>query len=518
MRLVFEIPEDEKENFSSHIQSILNIKKIDGRSNVKSQLNTLGKCVCRIRCDSKRFDASQPYNTTNDSSGTGTGFLLEEEDLYIYTAHHVISNYVDIGVYFDSVSQGERFDVTVVGFSPGLDIAILKLDRTNLKPEQITMLESLPRLKVGNSDRVHQGDDITALGYALGASHLQRSAGIISGRINDPNRLQTDAQINPGNSGGPIVNENNEVVGLVTSGVMFAQGINYASPINEMIILKNRILKNKKDIGRDLGYSFNCVFRQISQETLTLDFYNKDCNSGVLVAGVHEKSNSLLKKGDILCAIKEPNGEIYYEIDMQGNIDIPNIWSDTKLNFNILLDRISISDSPTLGVKVYRSGHDEALEFNTPVEMPLFIYRELHPDTSPVTYFCDGGVVIQMLNEQLMPYTSLGKNYTKDPDVEMYSSIIVSHIIGGSPFSKSDILKPGQCIKSLITPNGEQINVNTLEQLQEAWSRSYSEGMVTLSLRNGSLVSASKDDIKLFNKKRPKNQKNGLKKSFFPQK
>ena len=176
----------------------------------KKSLNVLGKCVCRIRCHSKKFDSSQPYSMTNDSSGTGTGFLVEGDDLYIYTAHHVISNYVDIGVYFDSVSQGERFNVIVVGFNPFLDVAILKLEQEKISPEQLSIVKNLPRFKVGNSDSVHQGDDITALGYALGAPHLQISAGIISGRIHDPNRLQTDAQINPGNSGGPIVNSENK--------------------------------------------------------------------------------------------------------------------------------------------------------------------------------------------------------------------------------------------------------------------------------------------------------------------
>jgi len=480
-------------------------------------LNTLGKCVCRIRCSSKKYDASQPYNKTKDASGTGTGFLIEGDELYIYTAHHVISNHVDIGVYFDAISQGERFSVTVLGFNPHLDVAILKIQEEYLTEEQKTMLNSLKRFKIGKSDKIHQGENITALGYALGAPHLQISAGIISGRICDPNRLQTDAQINPGNSGGPIVNSENEVVGLVTSGIMFAQGINYATPFEEILILRNRILDCKNGPCKDLGYSFNCVFRRLSQDTLKLSKYHKDCKSGILVAGVHKSSKSLLQEGDILCAIKEPgNNDVFYDIDMHGNIDIPHIWSDTKLKFKILLDRIQTNDFKSLTVKIFRKGREDPLILDTSVENSLFEYKEIYPDTEPVSYFCDGGVVLQMLNEDLISYTSLGSNYIKSPEVEMYSNLIISHIIGGSPFSKSDILESGQAVKSLISSDGEEEEVNSIESLSKIWKESLENGFVTICLRNGSVVTATTHDIKKFNENMQEDQKNGLHIKLFP--
>ncbi len=493
---------------------------LDSDENISSSedntLNILGKCVCRIRCSSKKYDAAQPYNKTQDATGTGTGFLIEGEELYIYTAHHVISNHVDIGVYFDAISQGERFSVTVLGFNPHLDVAILKILDDSLTEDQKTMLKNLKKFKVGNSDKIHQGEEITALGYALGAPHLQISAGIISGRIYDPNRLQTDAQINPGNSGGPIVNSESKVIGLVTSGIMFAQGINYATPFEEILILKYRILECNNGPCKDLGYSFNCVFRRLSQDTLKLSKYHKDCKSGILVAGVHKYSNSLLKEGDVLCAIKEPGNDVFYDIDMHGNIDIPHIWSDTKLKFKVLLDRIRTNDSKTLTVKIFRKENEEPIELNTPVEKPLFEYKDIYPDTEPVTYFCDGGIVLQMLNEDLISFTSLGPNYIKSPKIEMYSNIIISHIIGGSPFSKSDILESGQAVKSLLNSYGEEEEVDSMESLSEIWNKSLNDGFVTICLRNGSIVTATSEDIKKFNENMQEDQKNGLHIKFFP--
>lgn len=504
-----------KLNCTTFIPDSLNLEDSFDSSEGNS-LNILGKCVCRIRCSSKKYDAAQPYNKTQDTTGTGTGFLLEGDELYIYTAHHVISNHVDIGVYFDAISQGERFRVTVLGFNPHLDVAILKIDLEALSEDQIFMLKNLKKIKVGKSDKIHQGEEITALGYALGAPHLQISAGIISGRIYDPNRLQTDAQINPGNSGGPIVNSENNVIGLVTSGVMFAQGINYATPFEEILILKDRLLKCENGPCRDLGYSFNCVFRRLSQDTLKLSHYHKDCKSGILVAGVHKDSKSLMEEGDVLCSIKEPGNDVFYDIDMHGNIDIPHIWSDTKLKFKVLLDRIETSDPDTLTVKVFRKGYDSPIELDTPVETPLFKYKEIYPDTEPVSYFCDGGLVLQMLNEDLISYTSLGPNYIKSPKVEMYSTVIISHIIGASPFSKSDILESGQAVKSLFNSYGEEEEIDSLESLSEIWKMSLSNGSVTICLRNGSIVTATTSDIKEFNENMQDDRKNGLHRKLFP--
>ena len=495
-------------------QKISDLENDDERDD--QSLNTLGKCVCRIRCDSKKYDAAQPYSTTNDASGTGTGFLIDDDGLFIYTAHHVISNYVDIGVYFDAISQGERFKVHVLGFNPHLDVAILKIDENALDDEQLEMLNTLTCFRVGKSDTIHQGEQVTALGYALGAPHLQISAGIISGRICDPNRLQTDAQINPGNSGGPIVNSNNDVIGLVTSGIMFAQGINYATPFEEILILKDRILSCVNGPCRDVGYHFNCVFRRLSQDTLKLSHFHKDCKSGILVAGVHKDSDSLLKEGDVLCAIKEPGNDKLYDVDMHGNIDIPGIWSDTKLKFKVLLDRIKTTDPPHLTVKVFRNGYDIPIEIDTPVGKSLFEYKEMYPDTEPVSYFCDGGIVIQMLNEELISYTSLGPNYIRSPEIEMYSNVIITHVIGGSPFSKSDILESGQAVKSMLDTNGKEIEIKTLEDVDKYWKESMNNGIVTICLRNGSMVSALVSDIKDFNKNVPEEQKNGLKRELFP--
>jgi len=434
--------------------------------------------------------------------------------LYIYTAHHVISNHVDIGVYFDAVSQGERFKVNVIGFNPHLDVAILSIDKEFLTTEQSELLNSLKRFKVGESDKIHQRDPITALGYALGAPHLQISAGIISGRICDPNRLQTDAQINPGNSGGPIVNADNEVVGIVTSGVMFAQGINYATPFEEILILKNRLLKCNNDPCRDIGYSFNSVFRRISQDTLKLNYFHKDCKSGILVAGVHKDTDTMLQKGDVLCAIKYPGEDEFYDIDMHGNIDIPKIWSDTKLKFTVLLDRIESQDH--LIVKIYRIGLDKPLEVKANISKDLFAYKEIYPDTVPVVYFADGGIVLQMLNEELISYTSLGPNYTRSPDVAMYSNVIVTHVIGGSPFSKSDLVDSGDAVYSIVNPNGEENVVKTLQDVEKYWSESLKNGIVTIRLRNGSMISALKKDIEEINSNVDEEQRDGIHTMLFP--
>tara|TARA_A100001015_G_scaffold320998_1_gene449547 strand:+ start:2010 stop:3524 length:1515 start_codon:yes stop_codon:yes gene_type:complete len=490
----------------------LNCNIISGKESTK--LNLLGKCVCRIRCDSKSYDATQPYNKTRDTGGTGTGFLIDGEDYHIYTAYHVISHGVDIGIYFDSVSQGERFTATIIGCNPHLDVAVLRLYVEKMTEEQKNLVNKLDKFKIGKSDSLRQRDKITVLGYAMGEPHLQTTLGIVSGRICMPTRIQTDASVNGGNSGGPIVNENNEVVGIVTSGIMFAQQINYATPFEEINFLREKLIKCENKPCKDMGLSFNCVFRRISQETLSLERYPSECKSGILVAKVHKDHTTELQENDVLCSIMNPNNNTYCDIDMHGNIQVSDIWKDTKLDFRTLLDRVK--DENYINVKVYRLGNDKPLEVKAYVSKSIMKFREIFPDLEICPYFIDGGIVIQMMNEDLMPYTNFGKQISKKPEIICYSIPIVTHLVSGSPFAKSDIINKGDSIEAIVMEDGTICNVKSLEDLDYYWKQALFQKIVTIKLSNNSLISSKVSEICEFNKNFTNEQKNGIQKHFFP--
>ena len=138
--------------------------------------------------------------------GLGSGVIVSA-DGYILTNHHVIDGAQEITV---ETSDRRAYNAKVVGSDPPSDLAVLKVDASNL-----------PVLALGNSDQVRVGDVALALGNPLGIgqtvtagiiSAKGRSTGLSDGSFED--FLQTDAPINRGNSGGALVNTSGELIGI----------------------------------------------------------------------------------------------------------------------------------------------------------------------------------------------------------------------------------------------------------------------------------------------------------------
>jgi len=169
-----------------------------------------------------------------EQQAAGTGVIISK-DGYILTNNHVIDGASKVQVV---TTEGTTYEgVKVIGSDPLNDIAYLKIDGVdNLKPAEI-----------GDSSSVRVGQQVIAIGNALGQYQNTVSSGIISGKgrpvsarsENDESStesltdlLQTDAAINPGNSGGPLLNFSGQIVGINTAVASDAQGIGFAIPIN----------------------------------------------------------------------------------------------------------------------------------------------------------------------------------------------------------------------------------------------------------------------------------------------
>lgn len=169
-----------------------------------------------------------------EQQASGTGIILSK-DGYILTNHHVVSTASSAQVV---TSDGTTYDnVKVIGADPLNDIAYLKIDGVkNLTPAEL-----------GDSSTTRVGQQVVAIGNALGQFQNTVSSGIISGRGRPlaasadgssdsaeslTDLLQTDAAINPGNSGGPLLNYSGQVIGINTAVASNAEGIGFAIPIN----------------------------------------------------------------------------------------------------------------------------------------------------------------------------------------------------------------------------------------------------------------------------------------------
>src|SRR5262245_11842863 len=161
----------------------------------------------------------------------GSGFIITD-DGYILTNNHVVQGAKKLQVTLDN---GEKYEATVVGTDPMIDLGLIKIDAKGKK---------LPTLPLGDSDGLKIGHWVMAIGNPLG---LERTVtvGIVSGKkrqvpIGDTvpalaNFIQTDAAINFGNSGGPLLDGRGRVVGISTAIFRgeLAEGIGFAIPINE---------------------------------------------------------------------------------------------------------------------------------------------------------------------------------------------------------------------------------------------------------------------------------------------
>ncbi len=152
---------------------------------------------------------SDPSGSVQQGS-QGSGFVYRS-DGYIITNQHVIENAEQVTVTFP---DGDIQNAKVIGSDSYSDIAVLKVNRTNLKP-----------IPLGNIEEVKSGEQALAIGNPFGLEGTV-TKGIVSqkNRLLDteagftiPNVIQTDAAVNPGNSGGPLINLRGEVIGVNTA-------------------------------------------------------------------------------------------------------------------------------------------------------------------------------------------------------------------------------------------------------------------------------------------------------------
>jgi S1-C subfamily serine protease len=160
--------------------------------------------------------------------GLGSGVVYDPSGLVLTNAH-VVQGAQSITI---GMVDGRHFAGKVVGADTGFDVAVIKIDGTNL-----------PTAPLGDSSTLQVGDPVIAIGNPFGFDHTL-TTGVVSGlnrpvsegqgSYNQP-MIQTDAAINPGNSGGPLLDSNGQVIGITTlvaapQGIP-AQGLGFAVPV-----------------------------------------------------------------------------------------------------------------------------------------------------------------------------------------------------------------------------------------------------------------------------------------------
>ena len=244
-------------------------------------------CVVAINNTSEvTYQSIWGQSYSQESQSAGTGFIVKQDREYIYIAtnNHVIADAIELEVQF---CDGVLVEAEEKGAVASKDLAVIKVAVKDIPAETMEVI----RLAVlGDSNDLEVGESAIAIGNALGYGQSV-TTGVISatGRsvtmqdsstgvyVVNNNLIQTDAAINPGNSGGALLNIEGEVIGI--NSVKYAdtdvEGIGYAIPINDAMLIINKLIEGEKIDESQSGY---------------LGIQGRDCELGVYVAKVLKDS------------------------------------------------------------------------------------------------------------------------------------------------------------------------------------------------------------------------------------
>lgn len=311
--------------------------------------------------------------TSNDTPGDenvtslGSGFVFDKQGRII-TNHHVVRDSKSVDVTF---IDGNRYVASVIGSDPFNDIAVIDITQN--------ITEQLNPLRLGNSSAVEVGDQVIAIGNPYGLAGSM-TVGIVSqkGRListegsafSIPSVIQTDALINPGNSGGPLINVNEEVIGMNTAGVLSDSGsfsgIGLAVPSNTISKIVPVLISKGNYTHPWLGISASTLTSKLTEnfENLSRDFKGVYVDSIIKdgpadKAGLQGSTTDQYgdKHGnDIITSVDNHN--VTYMEDLVSYID-ENKQPGEKLNVTVLRNQTYTDLSIQLGDRNNSTKADE---------------------------------------------------------------------------------------------------------------------------------------------------------------
>lgn len=246
---------------------------------------------------------TQQYEAT--SAGSGIIIGQNDTELLIATNNHVVANAEEISVCFGD-DENKVVEAKVKGTDAENDLGIIAVQLSDLSDD---IKSSISIAKIGDSSEVKVGDQVVAIGNALGYGQSV-TTGIVSAKDREvtidgttAKLIQTDAAINPGNSGGALLNMKGELIGINSSkfASTLVEGMGYAIPIN----IAQPILQNLMDrVTRDVVGTEEQGYLGISCQNVSQDIsemYN--IPQGVYVLEAQDNgaaANAGIKKGDII--------------------------------------------------------------------------------------------------------------------------------------------------------------------------------------------------------------------------
>lgn len=367
-------------------------------------------------------------------SGQASGFIVSA-DGYLLTNSHVVKEASEILI---TLNDGRNFPAKVIGQDPNSDIAVIKIDATQL-----------PYLQFGNSDELEIGQWAIAIGNPFG---LQASltVGVVSAKgrnnldlTNWEDFIQTDAAINRGNSGGPLLNIDGKVIGMnaaiVTNGGAGGyMGIGFAIPSSMLQHITKQLIDTGVVTRGFIGVTLQAIDHDLAQA------FGISEVSGAVVAEVAKNSpaeKAGLKQGDI--------------IQFYNKLPVHNIAT--------LRNAIAIMNPGTrIVLSVLRNG--KTLEI--PVEIGSY----------PTT---DSKVTTKTENKLGLTVQDLNSDLARTYGITEEKGVVISKVEAGSVAAWGG-LKPGALIIAV-----NQQPVTTVEQFNTALQNTPKNRPILLLVKQG---------------------------------
>ncbi|HOP30851.1 MAG TPA: serine protease [Spirochaetota bacterium] len=343
----------------------------------------ISKSVVKIYTVSDSYSYDNPWQTTGQSKGTGSGCIIEGKR--ILTNAHVISNSTFIQV--KKAGEAKRYTAKVDSVSHHSDLAILTVDDMDF------FKDSAP-VQIGDLAEVR--DKVAVYGFPTGGDEMSITEGVVS-RIEQRNyahsnanllACQIDAAINPGNSGGPVI-KNDKIVGVAFQSAMRGENIGYMVPAPIIQHFLTDITDGKYDGFPELGI----LFQKMENPDIREKYKMTSHQSGVLIADmlIDSPARNILQIDDVLMSIDN------VRIENDGSIEFR---PGERTSLNYLVQRKYINER--INLSILRNGKIKNLKIKLTVTMNstrLVPFEQY--DTAP-TYYITGGLVFSPLTKNYL--------------------------------------------------------------------------------------------------------------------
>jgi S1-C subfamily serine protease len=301
----------------------------------------------------RRPDMFKPWTKQAPSEATGTGIIIEGKR--ILTNAHVVLYASQVPV--QANQSGDRLSATVEALSPGIDLAVLKLDDESFFDARPPLARAnvLPEIK----------DAVLAYGYPTGGTSLSITKGIVSRIEFAPYnygvqglRIQIDAAINPGNSGGPAV-VGDKMIGLAFSTLGGAQNIGYIIPNEEVELFLADVRDGKLDGKPAMFDSLQTFQNPALRPYLKTD---KGVEGMIVTRTDNPAADYPLKPWDVITRIGDT------PIDNEGMIKIN---ANLRVRFQYLIQKFARDGKCSL--TIVRHGRTQQIQLPVPPRRPLLL-------------------------------------------------------------------------------------------------------------------------------------------------